>query len=37
MTEHIFKINCPAKGIPTNALPDGAFTGNGDITVVLSG
>ena len=37
MKEHILKINGPAKAIPTNALPDGAITGNGDVSVVLSG
>lgn len=37
MTEHRFIIRQPAKETPCTALPDGAITGNGDVTVVLGG
>ena len=37
MTKHQFIIRHPAKETPNTALPDGAVTGNGDVTVVLGG
>ena len=37
MNEHVLTIHQPAKETPFKALPDGAITGNGDVTVVLSG
>ena len=37
MTQHRFIIRQPAKETPCTALPDGAITGNGDLTVVLGG
>ena len=37
MKKHIFEISHPAAGTPSKALPDGAFTGNGDLTAVLAG
>ena len=37
MKEHVLTICEPAKATPSNGLPDGAITGNGDITAVLAG
>ena len=37
MRNHKFVISHPAQKVPTTVLPDGAFTGNGDVTVVLGG
>ena len=37
MKEHILKILRPAAETPSRVLPDGAFTGNGDLTAVLAG
>lgn len=37
MAEHKLIIRHPASETPNRALPDGAFTGNGDVTVVLGG
>ena len=37
MKEHVLTICEPAKATPSNRLPDGAITGNGDITAVLAG
>ena len=37
MSEHILTSDKPAKKIPSNVLPDGMITGNGDVTVVLAG
>lgn len=37
MHEHKMIMRTPARGIPHTALPDGAITGNGDVTVVLGG
>ena len=37
MNRHIFTIRQPAKETPSQALPDGAITGNGDVTVTLGG
>jgi len=34
---HVITITCPAKETPAKKLPDGAITGNGDVTAVLSG
>ena len=37
MSKHILTIRQPAKETPNKALPDGAITGNGDVTAVLAG
>ena len=37
MKDHILTINAPVRETPNQALPDGAITGNGDVTVVLGG
>lgn len=37
MTQHRFIIRHPVKETPRTALPDGAVTGNGDVTVTLGG
>ncbi len=37
MNEHVFTILQPAKETPSPALPDGAITGNGDVTAILAG
>jgi len=37
MHEHILTMLQPAKEIPSVRLPDGAITGNGDVTVILGG
>ena len=37
MNRHIFTIPHPAKDTPSATLPDGAFTGNGDTTLMLAG
>jgi len=37
MSEHVIWINEPAKNTPARILPDGAFTGNGDLAAVLAG
>ena len=37
MSKHVFIINKPAEATPATALPDGAITGNGDVTVTLAG
>lgn len=37
MGKHVFKITHPAKDTPSTALPDGAITGNGDVTATLAG
>ena len=37
MKEHVFTIVQPAKETPSAALPDGAITGNGDVTAILAG
>jgi hypothetical protein len=36
-SKHRFIIREPAKEMPRNILPDGAITGNGDLTVTLGG
>lgn len=35
--QHILTIRQPAKETPSKVLPDGAVTGNGDVTAVLAG
>lgn len=37
MYPHILHIHEPAKEVPQSILPDGAITGNGDVTVTLAG
>ena len=37
MSRHILKIPHPAEAVPSTTLPDGAFTGNGDLTAILGG
>lgn len=37
MSKHVFTISSPAQKTPSTALPDGAITGNGDVTAVLAG
>ena len=37
MGKHIFRMTHPAKETPSTALPDGAVTGNGDVTAMLAG
>ena len=37
MRKHILNICQPAEQTPSTALPDGAITGNGDLTAVLAG
>ena len=37
MTQHRFIIRQPVRETPNTALPDGAITGNGDVTVTLGG
>ena len=37
MSAHVLKITAPAKETPNTALPDGAITGNGDLTAILAG
>ncbi len=34
---HIFQINTPPETTPSNSMPDGAVTGNGDLSVVWAG
>ena len=37
MSRHVLKIPHPAQTVPSVTLPDGAFTGNGDLNAVLGG
>ncbi len=37
MKKHVLHIDRPAQNIPSAVLPDGAVTGNGDVTVMLGG
>ena len=37
MSKHILKITQPTNATPAKSLPDGAITGNGDVSVTLSG
>ena len=37
MEKHILTIRRPAQATPSRVLPDGAITGNGDVTAVLAG
>ena len=37
MSKHVLTILEPAKATPAQCLPDGAITGNGDVSVVLAG
>lgn len=37
MKKHVLLSNKPAKNVPSKALPDGAITGNGDVTAILGG
>jgi hypothetical protein len=37
MNEHVLKILKPAEATPAPLLPDGAISGNGDVTVTLAG
>ena len=37
MSRHVLTIPHPAQATPSTALPDGVFTGNGDVTAMLAG